>query len=207
MITALFELFAFGGILFWIALASLVFVLTALTERNWHFTKLLLMGGLVALFWPNVKTLTGTQLTVIAVSYFIIGIIYSFIRWFNEVNNTISKYGDFLKKHAITDLNKIDTIINSLSENISKLDSVPQIDRDKAFEKVYREVNTDHDQFERIKHNITPNENKTALYNWIFYWPWCIIRFFTADLAEALYQLSKNQYKNIVNHLLRKNLA
>jgi hypothetical protein len=27
-----------------------------------------------------------------------------------------------------------------------------------------------------------------------------------ADLAESIYQLSKNQYKNIVNHLLQKNL-
>ena len=177
-----------------------------MTDRNWHFTKLLLMGGLVALFWPNVKTLTGTQLAVIAVSYFIIGIIYSFVRWFNQVANTISTNSALLKKYDITDLNKIDSTIESVGEKVIKLDRVDRSERNTAYYDVSKEVHDDHENFKSIQYNITPNENKVTLYNWIFYWPWCIIRFFTADLAESIYQLSKNQYKNIVNHLLQKNL-
>jgi hypothetical protein len=74
MMTAFFELFAFGGILFWITLGTIIFTLTVLTDRNCHITKLLLFAGLVTLFWPSVKTLSGTQLSVVVISYFAIGI-------------------------------------------------------------------------------------------------------------------------------------
>ena len=112
-----------------------------------------------------------------------------------------------LKKLKITDLSSIESNIDKIEQQISKLDCVDRYQRDEAYAKDYKEVNGDYKQLKTIQYSITPNENKTTLYNWIFHWPWCIIRFFTADLAEALYQLSKNQYKNIVNHLLRKNLA
>lgn len=207
MITAFFELFAFGGILFWITLATIVFTLTVLTDRNCHFTKLCLLAGLVTLFWPSVKTLSGTQLSVVIISYFAIGIVYSFIRWFNNVNNIIAKYSNLLKKLKITDLSSIESNIDKIGEQINKLDRVDRHQRDEAYAEVYKEVSGDYKQLQSIHYSITPNENKVTLYNWIFHWPWSILRFFTADLAEALYQLSKNQYKNIVNHLLRKNLA
>lgn len=97
MITAFFELFAFGGILFWITLATIVFTLTFLSDRNCHFIKLGLLAGLVTLFWPSVKSLSGTQISVVVISYFVIGIVYSFIRWFNNVNNTIAKYSVEIK--------------------------------------------------------------------------------------------------------------
>ena len=207
MITAFFELFAFGGVLFWIALGTIVFTLTVLTDRNCHFIKLCLLAGLVTLFWPSFKTLSGTQLSVIVISYFAIGIVYSFVRWFNNVNNTIAKYSNLLKKLKITDLSSIEANVYKIVEQIAKLDRVDRYQRDEAYAEVYKEVNGDLKQLRDIQYRITPNENKTTLYNWIFHWPWCIIRFFTADLAEALYQLSKNQYKNIVNRLLRKNLV
>jgi hypothetical protein len=207
MITAFFELFAFGGILFWITLATIVFTLTMLSDRKCHFTKLCLLAGLVTLFWPSVKTLSGKQLSVVVISYFAIGITYSFIRWFNNVNNTIAKYSNLLKKLTITDLNSIESNIDKIGEQINKLDRVDRHRRDEAYTEVYKEVSGDYKQLQAIQYSITPNENKATLYNWIFHWPWSILRFFTADLAEALYQLSKNQYKNIVNHLLRKNLV
>lgn len=206
MITQLLELFAFGGIIFWISFASLVFVLTLLTDRNWHFTKLLLIGALVALFWSNVKTLNVTQLTTIIVSYFVIGIIYSFVRWFNQVNTIITKYSLFLKKHNINDVSTINSTVLSFEQKLRKLEDVNLRERDVAYKEVHKEISCDYKTFSKIESDITPTENKVMLYNWIFYWPWSIIRFFTADLAEAIYQLSKNQYKNIVNHLLRKNL-
>lgn len=99
MITALFELFAFGGILFWIALVSAIGILTFLTDRDWHFTKLILIGSIVALLWPNLQSLTGTQFTVIVISYFLVGVVYSFIRWYRNVNNVIEKYTGVLKKY------------------------------------------------------------------------------------------------------------
>lgn len=207
MITAFFELFAFGGILFWITLATIGFTLTVLTDRNCHFIKLCLLGALVTLFWPSVKLLNGTQISVVVISYFAIGIVYSFIRWFNNVNNTIAKYSSLLKKLQITDLGSIEENTKKIAAQIDKLDRVNHHERNQAYHEVYKEVTGDYKQLQAIQYSITPNENKTTLYNWIFHWPWCIIRFFTADLAEALYQLGKNQYKNIVNHLLRKNLA
>lgn len=204
MITALFELFAFGGILFWVALATAISILTFLTDRNWHFTKLILIGAIVALLWPNFKTLTGTQLTVITISYFLIGIVYSFIRWYRNVNNVIEKYTGVLKKYKVTDLTNIDETYEKVQTLITKLDRSDRHQRDEA---VYAEAKNDYSQLNNVKFDIDPNENKTMLYNWVFYWPWSIIKFLTADLAESLYDMCKNQYKNIVNHLLRKNLA
>lgn len=207
MITALFELFAFGGILFWIALATAIGILTFLTDRDWHFTKLILIGAIVALLWPNFKVLTGTQLTVITISYFLIGVVYSFIRWYRNVNNVIEKYTGVLKKYKVTDLTTIDQTYEKVESQIEKLDRVDRYQRDEAYNEVYAEVKNDYKQLDNVKIGITPSENKTMLYNWVFYWPWSIIKFLTADLAESLYELCKNQYKNIVNHLLRKNLA
>lgn len=207
MITALFELFAFGGILFWIALATAIGILTFLTDRDWHFTKLILVAAVVALLWPNFKVLTGTQLTVITISYFLIGVVYSFIRWYRNVNNVIEKYTGVLKKYKVTDLTTIDATHEKVESQIEKLDRVDRHQRDEAYNEVFAEVKNDYKQLDNVKIGITPSENKTMLYNWVFYWPWSIIKFLTADLAESLYELCKNQYKNIVNHLLRKNLA
>ena len=206
MITAFFELFAFGGILFWISLASMVFFLTILTDRNWHFTKVLLMGALVVLLWPNFKTLTSTQLTVITVCYFLIGIVYSFIRWYKNVNSVISDYTGVLKKYKVSNLADIESTYDKITGQIGKLERVERYQRDEAYNEVYAEVHADYKMFNTLKALITPSCNKTMLYNWVFYWPWSIIKFLTADLAEAIYEMSKNQYKNIVNHLLHKNL-
>jgi len=206
MITTFLELFAIGGILFWITMATIVFTLTVLNDRDCHFTKLCLLAGIVTLFWPSVKTLSGTQLSVVVISYFAIGIVYSFIRWFNNVNNTIAKYSNLLKKLAITDLNSIESNIDKIGKQINNLDLVDRHQRDEAYFQRHKELSDDYKQLRDIKYSITPNENKATLYNWIFHWPWSILRFFTADLVESLYQLSKNQYKNIVNHLLLKNL-
>lgn len=207
MITALFELFAFGGILFWIALATAIGILTFLTDRDWHFTKLILVAAVIALLWPNFKVLTGTQLTVITISYFLIGVVYSFIRWYRNVNNIIEKYTGVLKKYKVTDLTTIDQTYEKVESQIEKLDRVDRYQRDEAYNEVFAEVKNDYKQLDNVKIGITPSKNKTMLYNWVFYWPWSIIKFLTADLAESLYELCKNQYKNIVNHLLRKNLA
>lgn len=207
MITALFELFAFGGILFWIALVSAIGILTFLTDRDWHFTKLILIGSIVALLWPNLQSLTGTQFTVIVISYFLVGVVYSFIRWYRNVNNVIEKYTGVLKKYKVTDLTNIDQTYEKVESQVQKLDRVDRYQRDEAYNEVYAEVSADYKQLNSIRFGITPSQNKTMLYNWVFYWPWSIIKFLTADLAEALYDMCKNQYKNIVNHLLRKNLA
>ena len=187
-------------------LASTIAILTFLTDRDWHFTKLILIGTIVALLWPNFKSLTGTQLTVIVISYFLIGVVYSFIRWYRNVHNVIENYTGVLKKYKVTDLTTIDEIYENVGSQIIKLDRVDRHERDEAHHESYAKVSADYKQINSIKHEITPSENKTKLYNWVFYWPWSIIKFLISDLAEALFDMYKNQYKNIVNHLLRKNL-
>ena len=203
MITTFLELFAIGGLLFWIALATIIGLLTYMatsTGDGW-FTRLALTAGLVTLFWPIIATLSGWNIAGIIAGYIVVGVVYSFIRWFNSINSTIDAYSHVLKKYGIVDLSQIDSSFANIKNQIDELPVGP------GREKLYRPLAEDHSDLVTLQRKITPGENKTTFFNWIFNWPWFIVRFFTADLAQSVYEMCKDYYTSMVNRALRKNLS
>lgn len=203
MITTFLELFAIGGLLFWIALATIIGLLTYMatsTGDGW-FTRLVLTAGLVTLFWPIIATLSGLHIAGIAAGYLVIGVVYSFIRWFNSINSTIEYYSNVLKKYGITDLNQIDANLEKIQDQVNDLPN------GSGREAAYRLLSSDRNDLVTLQRRITPGENKTTFFNWIFNWPWFIVRFFTADLAQSVYEMCKDYYTSMVNRALRKNLS
>lgn len=211
MITTLLEWFAFGGILFWIALGSLTIALIGLSERDRHFTKLFLFSGILVLFVPQLKSLSTSQYVGIGVFYLIIGLIYSLIKWHLNVRDTIDNHKDLLRKYNVQTLNQIDLAIKSIRSQREEYQAkynhtIRSSDWAKADANAYFDLDRENEIFKNLKNDIAPNENKGKIYNWTLHWPWSILRMLTADLAESLYQLLKSQYVRIVDSALSSNV-
>ena len=211
MITTILEWFAFGGFLFWLTFGSLIVALIALSERNTHFIKMLLLGTVVTLFVPQLKTLSTTQYIIIGVCYLIAGLIYSLLKWHLNVSSIVDKNKELLKRHNIQKLDDIDVVIKNIRAKLQKF--AADYNHILHSSKWPAEIRIEYEQWERDKdvlrsllNEITPNVNKARIYNWTLHWPWSILRMLTADLAESLYQLFKSQYVRIVDSVLSSNI-
>lgn len=211
MISSFLELLAFGAVGFWILMSLIVVVLTALSDKDCHWFKLMLITTLITLGWPPLAdNLSLIQIIGVATLYVFSGIIYSFIRWFKSVNDTVADNSDLLKKYNIKDLSHITSTIVKLNDDAREIrkfiNNNPHLnDSIKENETRHDTIQNDISGLKATETRITPNNNKSVLYNWTLYWPWSILKLLTADLAESLFQLCKNQYKNVVNHALRRN--
>lgn len=102
MFTFLAELFAFGGIAFWI-LALVVFgVIAALVENEkgaWAtVTFLASLAGLNFLYkLPIVATVKADpgKTTILILSYFAAGVVWSIVKWALFLHNKLSAYNDY----------------------------------------------------------------------------------------------------------------
>lgn len=208
MITTILEWFAFGGVLFWISVATSIVFLIALSECNRHFTKLLLVATTALLFAPQLKTLSTTQYIIIGVCYLIAGLIYSLLKWHLNVSSIVDKNKELLKRHNIQKLDDIDVVIKNIRAKLRKFsDDYSHIPKWSAEIRIeYEQWERDKDVLASLLNEITPNVNKARIYNWTLHWPWSILRMLTADLAESLYQLFKSQYVRIVDSVLSSNI-
>lgn len=191
MIQYILTLFEFGTIFFWIALFGICSLMAFLSDRDKHLTKLLLFGTLLFLLWPQfISKLTVRETIIGSVVYITFGIVYSVVRWIMSTRRIVSENKLLLKEYGIVDLKELKS-----KKNINV-----GYDREKIEEYETKSYQTR--RLQEIYTLISPQENKSKLTGYIFYWPWSIFKLLTADLAETVFDFVRNLYTKIVDYTL-----
>lgn len=191
MIQYILTLFEFGTIFFWVALFGLCSIMAFLSDRDKHVTKLLLFGTLLFLLWPQFISKLSVRDTIIgSVVYVAFGIVYSVVRWVISTKRIVSENRELLKEYGITDLKELKN-----KKNISL-----EYDREKSAEYTMKAHQVQ--RLQEIYTLISPQENKSKLTGYIFYWPWSIFKLLTADLAETVFDFVRNLYTKVVDYTL-----
>lgn len=181
--THLFEFFAFGEIGYF-AVAGIIALMLLFIDIEHDasaFWSTALMGTLIWLSWSGLHQLTFKELVTMGVGYIGVGVLYSAFKWFIRIREIIANNSELLKSHGILTLDKLKEAQNKYGTDYhSKLYSITQ--------------------------EIDPSSNKRLFYGWIILWPWNFTWTLTHNFFDVIFESVKSQYKNIVNHLLQRNL-
>jgi hypothetical protein len=191
MIQYILTLFEFGTVFFWIALFGLCSIMAFLSDRDKHVTKLVLFGTLLFLLWPQFISKLSVRDTIIgSIVYIAIGIVYSVVRWIISTKRVVSENKPLLKEYGITDLKELKN-----KKNI-------YVGYDKYHLEAHERKSDQIKRLQEIYNLISPQENKSKLTGYIFYWPWSIFKLLTADLAETVFDFVRNLYTKVVDYTL-----
>lgn len=185
-------LLAFGTIWFWFLAFAMICFLTMLVENEHGFgATVVFLFSLLALDWiwrvPLISIVwlhPGTTLTLVAV-YFVIGTIWSIIKWYLYLHNKLVTYNerkaDFLEAHHATEL-------------------TPQL---------ASEMKQSMCSSWGPRYPIAPNarEHKSDLTLWATYWPFSMLGTMLNDFVrkvwEYIYELFQSTYQKISHRVFR----
>jgi hypothetical protein len=197
MFTFLAELFAFGGIAFWI-LAVIVFgIIAALVENEngtWAtITFIASLAGLNFLYkLPIIATikLNPGKTAVLVLSYFAAGVVWSIVKWALYLHNKLAAYNDYKAKFLAD--NKAEVLTGELAVKLQeKLDSL-------------------------YNNSISAKapearEHKGDLTRWATYWPFSIAGTLLNDVVrkawDHIYNLLQGTYQAISKAIFKNATA
>jgi len=207
MFTFLAELFAFGGVAFWL-LAVVVFgIIAALVENEkgaWAtFTFIASLAGLNFLYkLPLLETvkLNPGKTAILIGSYFAAGVVWSIIKWALYLHNKLVAYNDYKAKFLAK--NKVTALTPELAAELQ--------------EELGRSYNNFNAKFMLAPGPISAEapearEHKSDLTRWATYWPFSIAGTLLNDVVrkawDHIYNLLQSTYQSISKAIFKNATA
>jgi len=190
------EFLVFGCFSFWASIAAFTICFLWAVEEEAIGAAILftIAAAIVYLLFGELKVVLSLCFfnpltsTLIILCYFIIGGVWSMVKWANLVRGKRIEYDECKKEH----------ISQSIADGKTK---------DMAEEKWIHELSVHGSTirtkfFDLITYGAPrPSDHKDKLYVWIFYWPFSVIWACTADLVKNIWEFAystlKNTYKKI----------
>jgi hypothetical protein len=207
----------FGGFWFWTFSAFIFFVIMAFSENEKNFMAFVSLAAFIVIMeWAGttniLHTITSDPLYIVkwTVLYFVMGSVWSIVKWFSFVRNTAEQFGELKLKYIerINEAGKerakspgneftpIEVDIKTVIPESSKEDFLEFLHR-----QGYLKYSSD---------NIFPSasENKDRLVSWIVWWPtsalWTLINDPIRKIAEKLYAGMQGIYSRISQQAFKK---
>ena len=179
----------------------LVAELVAISYCNygWAWFFLIVTAALVAGIFYHTGTvpLTWEDAGLYFISYVAAGVVWSFIKWIHQIHRIKWKMQDVFAEtndinHHVSEFNKLDSS-RKIEINIPTANT-----RNSADGKVL--IGKWSDYFPKVR------QNKTAIGNWITFWPFSllatVLQDFILELVDNLVEFFKNVYDNIGKWIL-----
>jgi len=200
----------FGGFWFWTFSALAFFVIMAFAENEKNFWAFITLGVFIGLMeWSGsttiLNTITSNPLVIIkwAALYFVIGSVWSIIKWFSYVSNKAKEFGEkklaYIIKYNAVGSERIKVTNQEFYElEVSVKTPIPEISTE-DFLSFLRKVG----YMTYSANSIIPSatNNKDRLVSWIIWWPtsalWTLINDPIRKLAEKLYGSLQGVYSKI----------
>jgi hypothetical protein len=176
-------------------------LLVAAEEFAWGYVTLIVYATLLAIFTPinPFMTIWHNPLQVLGffILYFVIGAIYSTLKYGSFVRKLIQKVKDikqgFISEHNLT---------------IQTTDEIPE-----EFQKVWKEYKNhklSYSDKSKLEKGIRPTDQASLIMNWIAFWPFSAIGLFIADplkhLVTSIYEHMISIYSKMYDHIVSKNI-
>jgi len=210
MIETLSAFFIITGMWVWFWAAVCFALVLAFSENEKNFFAFLTVGIFVALMHHSgVISIFADPLSLLGwgIAYFIIGGIWSFIKWFSFVNKKAEQFGESKIKY-IEGLNKKLELDEQLTVDVKT--KVPD-ELIGDFNKFLADDYYGYRRYdERTLDGIIPSatENKERIVTWILWWPtsafWTLLNDPLVRLANWMYSKFQGMYKKIANRAFAK---
>ena len=194
----------FGG--FWATIFTSIFIIaailfTASEEFGWSYGSLLLYIVVLAIFTPAnpFVYVWHNPLTAIEffVGFFVIGAIFSLLKYWSFVQRIVQKIKD-IKKQFIIDF-KLE---------ISTTDEIPHEYTQEWKKRKSEKLSSS--EYNKVTRGLRPSDNASLIMNWIAFWPFVALGLFVADplrhLVRSIYEHLVSTFGRMYERIVTKNI-